>query len=129
MGAKKKTPRKRSRTAARPRRAQPTKANRRKPRARKRAPRPKKPRKRAAPRVGHESVESLEQKVRRLRSARARLERRLTEAVQEIGTLRRFELRVRMLEGELRKRDEEFAAVRRELDSVLGGSSATAVHA
>jgi len=129
MGAKKKVPTKRSRTAARPRRARPGKLAPKKRRGRTRAPRAAKPRRRATARIGGKAVESLERKVRRLGSARARLERRLTEAVQEIGTLRRFELRARTLEGELRKREEELAAVRRELQSMRGGSSATPAHA
>jgi hypothetical protein len=55
---------------------------------------------------------------------RARLEQRLTEAVQEIGTLRQFELRARALEGALEKREEELAATRRELALLLSGAAA-----
>jgi hypothetical protein len=46
-------------------------------------------------------IAELEREVRRLRSARGRLERRLTAAVQEIGMLRQFEVRAQMLENEL----------------------------
>ena len=55
------------------------------------------------------SVEALEKQIRRLRRARAQLERRLTSAVQEIGMLRQIEFRVQRLEEELSKRDEELA--------------------
>src|SRR6516225_8707051 len=44
---------------------------------------------------------ALEREVHRLRQARGRLERRLTEAVQEIGTLRQFEIRVQALQAEI----------------------------
>ena len=40
------------------------------------------------------AIAALEREIRRLRLARGRLERRLTAAVQEIGMLRQFELRV-----------------------------------
>jgi hypothetical protein len=52
---------------------------------------------------------------------RGRLERRLTAAVQEIGTLRNFELRVGILERQLRARDEEISRFRQERDERLGG--------
>ena len=126
MGTKKKTPRKRSRTAGPPRRPHPAKVAAKKRRGKTRARRATKRRKPAAPRIGREAVDLLERKVRRLRSARARLELRLTEAVQEIGTLRQFELRARTLEGALRKREEDLAAVRRELESLLDGRSTSA---
>lgn len=57
-------------------------------------------------------VRALERKVRRLGAARRTLEQRLTAAVQEIGTLRHFELRVSQLEEEIRRRDAELAALR-----------------
>jgi hypothetical protein len=60
------------------------------------------------------AVEALEKEARRLRLARGKLERRLTAAVQEIGTLRNFELRVQILEGQLRARDEEISRLRQE---------------
>jgi hypothetical protein len=126
MGAKKKTPRRPSRTAGRPGRPRPAKAAAKKRHDRTRARRVTKRRKPATPRIGREAVDLLERKIRRLRSARARLERRLTEAVQEIGTLRQFELRARTLEGHLRKREEDLAAVRRELESLIGARSTTA---
>ncbi|MBI2964218.1 MAG: hypothetical protein HYY35_10725 [Deltaproteobacteria bacterium] len=54
----------------------------------------------------------MEKQVQRLRAARCRLEHRLTAAVQEIGTLRQFELRVRILEADLARRDREIARLR-----------------
>jgi hypothetical protein len=94
----------------------------------KKSPRPKrsakKPRRarKAAP-LGRQAVEALERKVRRLRLVRGKLERRLTEAVQEIGTLRQFELRVQILERQLRARDEEISRLRHESDERSGGAS------
>ncbi len=74
-------------------------------------------------------MESLRKEVRRLRAARAKLERRLTSAVQEIGILRQLEFRARRLEDELAKRDEEIARLRLEranqlsqLELRLGGA-------
>ncbi|HSD09481.1 MAG TPA: hypothetical protein VLF14_00725 [Candidatus Binatia bacterium] len=61
--------------------------------------------------------------MRRLRQVRGKLERRLTAAVQEIGTLRTFELRVEILERQLRARDEEISRLRQERDQRLGGPS------
>jgi hypothetical protein len=77
-----------------------------------------------APRRPQETLEALARRIRRLGAVRARLERRLTEAVQEIGMLRRFELRARELEGELEKREEELATARRELALLLPGAAA-----
>lgn len=65
-------------------------------------------------RLDRQAFEALQKQVRRLRSARSRLERRLTAAVQEIGMLRQFELRVQMLEADLARRDQEIARLRRE---------------
>ncbi len=59
-----------------------------------------------------EALHKLELKIRRLATARRKLEKRLTAAVQEIGTLRTFELRAAMLEAELGKRDAELAQLR-----------------
>ena len=77
--------------------------------------------------------EELERELRRLRAARAKLERRLTAAVQEIGTLRQWEIRATMLEGQLQKREQELARLRqeseeriRELESRLGGAAPAA---
>jgi chromosome segregation ATPase len=61
------------------------------------------------------AIAELEREIRRLRAARSHLERRLTAAVQEIGTLRQFELRAQALEAEL-------ASVRGEHDGRLGGA-------
>jgi hypothetical protein len=68
--------------------------------------------------------ETFEREIRRLRSARSKLERRLTAAVQEIGTLRQFELRATMLEGELQKLRRETEERIRTLESNPGGASA-----
>ncbi len=64
--------------------------------------------------------DETERELRRLRSARAKLERRLTAAVQEIGTLRQWEVRATMLEGQLQKSQARI----RELESRLGGDMA-----
>ncbi len=67
-----------------------------------------------------------QKELRRLRSARNSLERRLTAAVQEIGLCRQYEVRARMLEnelGELRARSEQRI---RELESRLNGASIVA---
>lgn len=56
----------------------------------------------------------IERELSRLRNVRSRLERRLTALVQEIGLLRQFEIRTRILEGEVQKRDQELAALRRQ---------------
>ena len=84
---------------------------------------PKKKRVARRPPVDHDALAALEAEVRSLRSARRRLEQRLTEAVQEIGTLRQFELRAQMFENELAKRDHEVARLREELAERLGGAS------
>ena len=60
--------------------------------------------------------------MRRLRSARRRLEQRLTAAVQEIGMLRTFEMRAQMLENELAKRDVELSRLRAEMSERPGGA-------
>ena len=73
--------------------------------------------------VGAEVVASLERDVRRLRSARRQLERRLTAAVQEIGTIRQFEIRAQVLESELAKRDAEIDRLRTEREEQLGGTA------
>ncbi len=90
-------------------------------------------RKKAAPRRARhdrQAWDALEREVRRLRAARARLERRLIAAVQEIGSLRQFEQRTQMLEAELARRDQEIAQRRREgeghggeVEERLGGTS------
>lgn len=69
---------------------------------------PRKPRARRG-RADRQALDALENQVQRLRAARGRLERRLTAAVQEIGALRQFELRVRILEADLAGRDREIA--------------------
>ena len=110
-------------TPARPRRAR-TKTARA-------SRRPTVPAKAAAPAPSdREAVEALRKEVRRLRRARARLERRLTSAVQEIGILRQLEFRAQRLEDDLGKRDEEIARMRLEranqlsqLELRLGGAS------
>ena len=81
---------------------------------------------RAKPRakpIDREALAAAEAEVRRLRSTRRRLEQRLTAAVQEIGTLRTFELRAQMLENELAKRDLELSRLRAENADRLGGAS------
>ena len=93
--------------------------------ARRRAKR-KTPPKRSAPRrppIDREALATAEAEIRRLRSTRRRLEQRLTAAVQEIGTLRTFELRAQMLENELAKRDLELSRLRAENADRLGGAS------
>jgi hypothetical protein len=67
-------------------------------------------------RSGRKPGSALEREVHRLRQARGRLERRLTEAVQEIGMLRQFETRVQALQAEVGRRDAEIAELRRERD-------------
>ena len=57
-------------------------------------------------------IRALERKVRRVADARRRLEKRLIAAVQEIGSLRHFELRATQLEEDLRKREAELAGLR-----------------
>jgi chromosome segregation ATPase len=106
MVAKKKKSAKRS---ARPRRA----AKRARPKA---AVKPKRAAKPARAAAGRKTIAALEAEVRRLRMARGKLEHRLTAAVQEIGTLRQFEVRAQALEREL-------AAMREELSQRLGGAS------
>ena len=86
----------------------------------------KAPPKRSAPRrppIDREALATAEAEIRRLRSTRRRLEQRLTAAVQEIGTLRTFELRAQMLENELAKRDIELSRLRAESGDRLGGAS------
>src|SRR5207244_10372638 len=73
--------------------------------------------------LDREALAAAEAEVRRLRSTRRRLEQRLTAAVQEIGTLRTFELRAQMLENELAKRDGELSRLRAEMSDRLGGAS------
>jgi predicted RNase H-like nuclease (RuvC/YqgF family) len=77
-----------------------------------------------------QTVEALQAQIRRLRSARTRLERRLTSAVKEIGMLRQIEFRVQRLEDELAERDQEISRLRmeradqlRQLELRLGGAS------
>ena len=72
------------------------------------------------------AVEALERQVRSLRMARGKLEHRLTAAVQEIGTLRHFELRVQILERQLQARDEEISRLRHQTNERLGGASIVA---
>jgi hypothetical protein len=86
----------------------------------------KTPQKRSAPRrppIDRGALATAEAEIRRLRSTRRRLEQRLTAAVQEIGTLRTFELRAQMLENELAKRDIELSRLRAESGDRLGGAS------
>jgi hypothetical protein len=61
-----------------------------------------------------------------LRLARGKLEHRLTAAVQEIGTLRHFELRVQVLERALQARDEEISRLRNQGDDRSGVGSIVA---
>jgi len=61
-----------------------------------------------------------------LRMARGKLEHRLTAAVQEIGTLRHFELRVQALERQLQARDAEISRLRQEGEERLSGASIVA---
>lgn len=98
----------------------------------KRTPPRRKPREASPrqPRLDREALADFEKQVRRLRAARRTLERQLTTAVQEIGTLRQFELRATMLEAELEKRTAELARLRseseervRDLELRLGGAS------
>jgi hypothetical protein len=84
------------------------------------------PKRSANPRPVSAPPLEIEKELRRLRSARNSLERRLTAAVQEIGLLRQYELRAQMLEGELgelRVRSEERI---RDLESRLHGASIVA---
>ena len=83
----------------------------------------KKPRRARKAPLDRQAVEALEREVRRLRRARGKLERRLTAAVQEIGTLRHSERRVQILERQLQARDEEISRLRHESDERLGGAS------
>jgi|SRR5882724_11247245 len=88
--------------------------------------RPTAKRKRAAARaqpIDREALAAAETEVRRLRATRRRLEQRLVAAVQEIGTLRTFELRAQMLENELAKREGELSRLRAEMSDRLGGAS------
>src|SRR5947199_6776736 len=96
-------------------------ATRKTPPRKSRARKPRRTRK-AAP-LDRRAVEALERQVRSLRMARGKLEHRLTAAVQEIGTLRQFELRVQMLERQLQARDEEISRLRNQGDERLGGAS------
>ena len=81
---------------------------------------------RKAPPLDHRAVEALEKQVRSLRMARGKLEHRLTAAVQEIGTLRHFELRVQALERQLQARDAEISRLRQEGEERLSGASIVA---
>ena len=76
-----------------------------------------------APRIDREALAEREREVRRLRAARRKLEERLTAAVQEIGTLRHYEIRAQMLENELASRDAELARLRAQASDRLGGAS------
>jgi hypothetical protein len=87
------------------------------------SPAKKSRRARKAPPLDRRAVEALERQVRSLRMARGKLEHRLTAAVQEIGTLRQFELRVRILERQLQARDEEISRLRHPGDEPLVGVS------
>ncbi|MGH7856440.1 MAG: hypothetical protein ACREQY_03850 [Candidatus Binatia bacterium] len=58
-----------------------------------------------------------EAELRRLQSARRKLERQLTAAVQEIGLLRQYETRARFLEAEVQKRDAQLADLRRQYEA------------
>ena len=119
------TPRKKPRRAARNtarKKPAPKKTAPKKVAPKKIAPRKKRPAARRPP-VDRDALAALESEVRSLRSARRRLEQQLTEAVQEIGMLRQFELRAQMFENELAKRDHEVARLREELAERLGGAS------
>ena len=70
-------------------------------------------------RSNRQTVDALERQVRRLGLARGKLERRLTAAVQEIGTLRQFEIRAQVLQAELARRDAEIEQLRREREERL----------
>jgi len=113
------------------RRANKTPARRARTKTARAARRPTVPAKAAAPAPSdREAVEALRKEVRRLRRARAQLERRLTSAVKEIGILRQLEFRAQRLEDDLGKRDEEIARMRLEranqlsqLELRLGGAS------
>ena len=50
--------------------------------------------------------------LKRERANRRKLEKRLTALVQELGQVRMYEVRCGMLEEELRKREDELAALR-----------------
>ena len=71
---------------------------------------------RTAPKPGAAADPARE--IRRLQTARRNLERQLTAAVQEIGILRQWEVRARLLESEIEKREAKV----RELEERLGGA-------
>ncbi|MGH7820955.1 MAG: hypothetical protein ACREQ9_14410 [Candidatus Binatia bacterium] len=62
------------------------------------------------------SAGEAEAELRRLRSARRKLERQLTAAVQEIGLLRQYEVRSRFLEAEVARRDGQLAELRQQYE-------------
>src|SRR5205085_12391521 len=82
------------------------------PRPKRRVPSAARKRSRSQDRL---AIAELEREIRSLRASRSHLERRLTAAVQEIGTLRQFELRAQALEAEL-------ASLRSEREDRLGGA-------
>ena len=104
-------------TAGKSRRGRPSKPTPRRGRAAA-APRKAKKTKPPASRSKTPPPADLERLVRRLQGTRRRLERQLTAAVQEIGILRQWETRARMLEAELEKRDGRL----RDLEGRLAGT-------
>ena len=109
-------PRRRNKSSKRPR-----PKRRLKPTPRGASTRPRRPKKGRRATTAKREVRSdrkpgsaLEREVQRLRRAQSRLERRLTAAVQEIGTLRQFEMRAQALESELARRDAEITKLHRE---------------
>lgn len=86
----------------------PTKRARKKPALRKK---PKPARREVA---SPPAPSSAQREITRLQNVRSRLERRLTALVQEIGYLRQYEMRTRILEAELKKRDQELETLRRQ---------------
>jgi hypothetical protein len=88
------------------------------------APKPARPAKRRAkarpakkPAVAAKKIPppavDFERELKRERANRRKLEKRLTALVQELGQVRMYEVRCGLLEEEVRKRDEELAALRR----------------
>ena len=65
-------------------------------------------------------IADLERELKRERAARRRLEKQLTALVQELGHVRHYEARSRVLEEELRRRDEELSTFRRAAGVVAG---------
>ena len=106
--------------AAAKQKAPQRKAARRTPPAAKKMPRPAKRRAKARPakqpaivaKQAAKPAVDFERELRRERATRRRLEKRLTALVQELGQIRIYEVRCGMLEEELRRRDEELAALR-----------------